>query len=491
MQEVELLDGAADDGHGSGPTPEATGRMRVRRRRLIAGAAVLAVTLGVVQWVTTARENAALARLSHVPGVLSPIDANLDVVRRVPSADVGALVGSTGAGLKHGDDGSQSYTWVNPAGGSPGWTTELLGPNDTLAGAGHVFGGSDCRTDEEPGTDSGTAHRVVCLVTDGGMLLDGTGGREDIPATTRQVVVLSTTGGGVEARWPLERGQSLALLPDDVVVVGSMTADSVAVTAYDVLTGTERWTHEEPLPTQAGDAQGAMGISLFRAGDLIAYSTPSGSLTLLSADGDVVRDHLGERSDAGWGLTTDPTTGALIVQTQTADGRSRSTFIAVDGDPAGDLTVDGQLVYASVDDGSVPGLMVTYDTSLHGWDAHTGAARWSHDAYLTTGALILRGRIYAATSQGVIALDGRTGESLWSSQGKDRFTGALFTDGRHVFLALEAVGTDTTPVLVAYDPVSGDEAFRAQYPAGTSPVGEVDRRLMGYDAATDEYVLLG
>ena len=46
-------------------------------------------------------------------------------------------------------------------------------------------------------------------------------------------------------------------------------------------------------------------------------------------------------------------------------------------------------------------------------------------------------------------------------------------------------------MLVAYGPVSGGEAFRAQYPEGISQVGEVDRHLMGYDAATDEYVLLG
>jgi outer membrane protein assembly factor BamB len=149
-------------------------------------------------------------------------------------------------------------------------------------------------------------------------------------------------------------------------------------------------------------------------------------------------------------------------------------------------------VYASVDDGSLPGLMLTYDTALHGWDAHTGAARWSHDAYLTTGALILRGRVYAATSRGIVAFDGRTGERLWSSEGKDVLvTNALFTDGRHVLVALETGGTATAPVLVAYDPVSGDEAFRAQYPDGISLVGEVDRRLMGYDAANDEYVLLG
>lgn len=492
MQEVELLDGDGDsDGQGAGRTSEATGRRRVGRRRLIAGAAVVAVTLGVVQWVVTARESAALARLAQVPGVLSPVDATLDIVRRVPAADAAALFGTGGAGLERGKDGSQSLTWVDPAGG-PGWTTELLGPNDTLAAVEHVFGGTSCQTDNEPGTDIGTSHRVVCLVTDGGMLLDGTGGNKDIPASTRQVVVLSTADGTVEARWPLERGQSLALLPDDVVVAGSATGDSVAVTAYDILTGTERWTHAEPLPTPAGDAQSATGMSLFRAGDLIAYSTPSGSLTLLSADGDVVRDHFSDLGDFTGGWMTDPTTSALIVQTQTADGRSRSTFIAADGDPAGDLTVDGQLVYASVDDGSAPGLMVTYDTSLHGWDARTGAARWSHDAYLTTSALILGGRIYAATSRGIIALDGRTGESLWSSEGRDILvTGALFTDGRHVLVLLETGGTAATPVLVAYDPVSGDEAFRAQYPQGISLVGEVDRRLVGYDAATDEYVLLG
>jgi outer membrane protein assembly factor BamB len=490
MQEVELLDGDGDAGR-IGPAPEATGRMRVGRRRLIAGAAVVAVTLGVAQWVVTARESAALARLAQVPGVLSPVDATLDILRRVPAADVAALFGGTGGRLERGNDGSQRLTWVGPPGG-PGWATELLGPNNALAGAQHVFAGSSCQTDNEPGTEIGTAHRVVCLVTDGGMPMGGTGPNETIPASTRQVVVLSTADGTVKARWPLERGQSLALLPAGVVVVGSMTSDSGAVTAFDALTGDERWTHEQRLLTQAGYAEGGMGMNLFRAGDLIAYSTPSGRLTLLSADGDVVRDDLGYQGDVGGGWMTDPASGALVVQSHTRDGKSHSTFIAADGDPAGDLTVDGQPVYASVDDGSVPGLMLTYDTALHGWDTDTRAARWSHDAYLTTSALILRGNIYAATTRGVIALDGRTGESLWSSQGRDSLIpGTLSTDGRHILLTPDTGGADATPVLVAYDPVSGDEAFRAQYPEGISPMGEADRRLMGYDAANDEYVLLG
>ena len=140
MQEVELLD--ADDGvsHETGVDSPVgtTGRTRVRRWWLLGGAAALAVTLGVAQWVMTAHESAALARLARVPGVLLPVDQTLDVVRRVPAADVAALFGAVGAGVERADDGSQSFTWRDPAGG-PGWTAELLGPNallDDLAAAG-------------------------------------------------------------------------------------------------------------------------------------------------------------------------------------------------------------------------------------------------------------------------------------------------------------------------------------------------------------------
>jgi len=494
MQEVELLDGA-DDGvdHSpdAGPHPDGTARSRVRRRWLIGGAAVVAVALGLTQWVVTARESAALARIADVPGVLSPVDETLDVVRRVPSADAAEVFGPAGGGLTRAEDGSQSFTWVDPAGG-PGWTAQLLGPNAALAGAQQVYGGTSCQTDNEPATDLSTSRRVVCLVTDGGIPSEEGRSHDAVPATTRRVVVLSTATGAVEAQWPVERGQSIALLPTDVVVVGSMAADSVAVTAYDLRTGDERWTHEAHLMTDAGYAEGDLGMSLFRVGELVAYSTSEGRLTLLSAAGDVVRDDPRYQGDIGGNWMTDPTTGALVVESHARDGKAHTTVLAADGDPAKDLKLDGQLVYMSVDDGSVQGLTLSYDTALHGWDTATRTARWSHDAYATTRALILRGTVYAATARGVIALDGATGELLWSREGKDTLIpGTLLTDGRHVLLAPDSSGTDSPAAIVAYDPDSGDEAFRAPYPEGITLLGGVNRRLLGYDSAADEYVLLG
>ena len=493
MQEVELLD--ADDGvsHETGVDSPAgtTGRTRVRRWWLIGGAATLAVTLGVAQWVMTAHESAALARLAQVPGVLLPVDQTLDVVRRVPAADVAALFGAVGAGVERADDGSQSFTWRDPAGG-PGWTAELLGPNAALAGAHQVFGGTSCQSDNEPATDISTARRIVCLVTDGGTRLDDRGDNGAVPASARQIVVLSTADGAVEAQWPLERGQAFALLPAGTVAVGSLAADSGDVTAYDLLTGGERWTHRAHLMTETGYAEGGIGISVFRAGDLVAYSTPEGRLTLLSAAGDVVRDDLGYQGDVGADWATDPTTGRLVVRSHSRDGKSHTTVLAADGDPAGDLTVDGQPVSASVDDGSVPGLLLSYDTALHAWDTGTRTVRWSHDAFQTTRALIVRGTVYAATTRGIIALDGATGGLLWRREGKDIANpGALFTDGRHILLAPDTPGTTTPQVLIAYDPASGDEVFRAPYPEGISPIGDAQGRLMGYDSAHDEYVLLG
>ena len=93
MQDVELTDDAPDGVHESSPTPEATARVRRWRRRLIAGTAVLALALGVAQWVVTARENAALDRLAQIPGVLSPVDESFGILRRVASVDDGSLPG--------------------------------------------------------------------------------------------------------------------------------------------------------------------------------------------------------------------------------------------------------------------------------------------------------------------------------------------------------------------------------------------------------------
>src|SRR6478735_7141951 len=286
LGDVELVEPAVE------PAPEPSSRPPTRRRLWLAmGAAGVVLALGVTQWVVTAREDAAVARLARLPGVVSPVDDTLEVVRRLTPGDAVTLTGRASGTLLRADDGSQTYRWFEPASEGTGWTTQLLGPTALPADPAQVAGVSTC----EPGDDQ---RRVVCVVTDGARVMDGTGRIDELPATTRELVVLDTADGSVVSRSPIDRGTALAVLPGDVAVVGALTDELVEITAYDTRTGRERWAHEQPWRPGGGD------LDVFRANDLVAFSAPDHRLTLLSSDGAVVRsgielDYLG---DPGLGL---------------------------------------------------------------------------------------------------------------------------------------------------------------------------------------------
>ncbi|WP_315094935.1 PQQ-binding-like beta-propeller repeat protein [uncultured Cellulomonas sp.] len=465
LLEVELEDPSDPDR----PTP----RQHRRRWWLVVGVTAVASALVVTQWVVDARENAAVARLAQVPGVLAPVDDVLEVVGTLTPQDTATLTGEAYGVLLRGEDGAQSYRWYEPADEGPGWTAPLVGdparavdPVDPLAGTRCV-----------PDALRGKPRRVVCLVRDGGWT-----GSDELRTITTEVVVLDTADGSVLARWPLERGTELTTLPGDVAVVGlAVRFTSLVVTAYDALTGHELWTYEEPWADGIGD------LDLFRAGDLVGMAGPTGELTLLSPDGVVVRDGI-----SGWGWESDPRDGALILRGQPPESTWRTTLVARDGDPDADVTFDGDLLRPVVDDGSAPGLLLTGDVAVHAWDAGTGAARWTTDVWSTTTALVLRGRVFVTTARELVALDGRSGRVLWRSAGAPGLTpSTLLTDGEHVLVALERTNADAVPAVVAYDPASGTEVLRAPYPDGVIEVGALGRTLIGRDAASGEQVELG
>ncbi|MBO3103399.1 outer membrane protein assembly factor BamB family protein [Cellulomonas fengjieae] len=484
LQQVELHEADA-------PEPRSAPARTRHPRRWAAGVAAVVLALGAVQWVTASREDAAQARLARVPGVLAPVDDTLEVLRTLGPQDLVTLVGEPAGTLIRGEDGAQSYRWMVPGDQGRGWTAALLGATPVLADTVRTFGDTVCTTDEPRGAGTAAADHVLCVVTDGARRVLDTGAVEEVPATSTELVVLDTADGSVVARRPLAQGTSIAALPS-LAVVGGLRGESMTVTAYDPLTGEQRWTYEDAWTPGPRDA------SVFRAGDLIAVSMPGGELTLLSSEGAVVRDGItapgGETPGAGWGwgLETDPRDDTLVLLGQAFDGTSRATFLAADGDPAGDVAVDGTPVTVGVDDGSVPGLLLTADRSLHAWDDATGDELWSADVRSTTTALVVRGRVVVTTERAVVALDGRSGRELWRT---DELTGltpsALLTDGAHILAALDRTGTSGVPALAAYDPATGAEQFRAPYPDGVIELGSVGRALVGRDAASDQQVELG
>ncbi|WP_421740196.1 PQQ-binding-like beta-propeller repeat protein [Cellulomonas sp.] len=482
VQEVELHDSAVPDDEL--PTDPRGSRGRVW---LVGVVAVVALALGVTQWVMTARENAAVARLAQVPGVIGHVDESLDVVRVLTPQDTVALAGEAYGVLDRGADGAQSYQWFEPADDGQGWTTPLLDAPAGLETPSQVYFDSTCATDEASGAGTGDADHVVCLVTDGGRVVSSTGQSGDaLPTTTTDIVVLDTADGSVLARWPLRDGYGVVALPGPVAVVDAQSDDGQVVTAYDPLSGRALWTHEARSTTRQMS-------EMFRLGDLVALTDAGGELTLLSSDGAVVRSGIAVPGDPsqGRGWNTDSRRGTVTLFAQASDGTSQSVVVS-GADPTTDLEVDGMPLEVGVDDGSVPGLLLTTDSSVHAYDATTGAARWTTDVRSMTNALVVRGRVYVTTDREVVAIDGRSGRELWRS---DELVGLalsnLLTDGEHILAPAERTGTTGVPALIAYDPASGAEVFRAPYPEGVIEVGALGRTLVGRDAASDEQVELG
>src|SRR5690349_19837688 len=130
MQQVELLDGAADDETAPPASPS-----RRRWGRWVVGAAAAAVLgLAGTQWVVDAREDAAVARLAAVRGVVPALGDALRVVRTVTQDEATALFGSIDTGpasasLVVAEDGSQAFTAIDKASGDTAWSTPLLGPD--------------------------------------------------------------------------------------------------------------------------------------------------------------------------------------------------------------------------------------------------------------------------------------------------------------------------------------------------------------------------
>src|SRR5262245_59540612 len=99
LQEVELVE---DDDVAPALPPGIPWRAVARRlpwRRLVAGAVVVAVAVGMSQWVAATREAAAVARLADLPGVLAPVDDHLTVGRPVAREDLGSLAVTSGGAV--------------------------------------------------------------------------------------------------------------------------------------------------------------------------------------------------------------------------------------------------------------------------------------------------------------------------------------------------------------------------------------------------------
>lgn len=482
-QEVELVDGPAEP---TQPLPGAAAP--VRRWWFVAAAGAVVLGLAGVQWVVDAREDAAVARLAAVPGVLAPVGDHLDVVRHLGEAETRALQSSIPVGedawasIRVGSDGSQSFTATDLRTGAEIWSTPLLGPHPGRAAGREKSTGGGCEAGDAGADEVPTW--AVCTVTDGYSTFSIASGQETVPATTTRVAVLDTTDGHLVTGWDMAHDAQVGVLPG-LVLVGLRREGDVEIVAHDARTGAERWRHRDtPAPNTS---QPTLSWSFDTAGDVVAYADGE-HLTVLSAAGEVVRTDL--RSAPAGTLSTDPATGLPILWSLSSDG-SATTLLARDADPARDRLLLGRLVHRTVDDGSVPGLVLTAGDRLYAWDEDTGRARWDTELLAGFTALIARGRVVVCDSTEVVALDGDTGEEQWRAEAPGCSFSGLATDGRDVLVPSIASGTGGPGGVAAFDLATGERTRRLGFPDGIVQAQVLGRHLLGLSRTFEEATVLG
>lgn len=490
MQDVELDD-------GPGPVDASPAR-RTGRRRWWLPAVAAAVLLGVVgvQLVADARERAAVARLAQVPGILAPVHETLPVVWRSQAVGQalwsvvvvgGALLGPS----VDDDDGSQRLVARDLATGKVLWTTELFGPDPGRAAAMAQDGASvpEC----VPTTVGPEPARLACLVSDGYVVYGQDGQVTDVPATQTFVRVVDTADGSPVAQWAADGG-SLAVL-DDVAVLATYDADAgITLDGRDLSTGEQRWTARVPPP--AGDVVGwssSWPPYVYRVGDYLAVFGFDGGSELFDATGRSPDDELVGGSDgprAGQ-FQELPGSGRVVFSSQGEPGLSSSVVLA---DDRPGFAFDGDPVVPTFDDGSLPDLLLVAavvapsdggggTTVLTGRDAETGDGRWTSEVvadYQFPGALVMRGKVFLQTTDGLAAVDGRTGEKLWTAPSpKSSMFGELMTDGHHLLVTLRNASDGRIGDLVALDPATGETDWRSRVPDGIESYYPVGGALLG------------
>lgn len=461
MHDVELVD---DDGLTPAPAPtpgDDTDRRRGSRTALLVGAGLVValVAAGVVgQALVDRRDQAVVDTVAAHPLGLRLLDHPPEVLWEVGSTarfQVGEVRTADDllVGVDHTDTGPVAVHALDAATGREVWRTELVDgttrPEPELERPGDMLA---------PWTDSGRCLAppgrtdvVACSVHDGSMVWT-TDGTRDVPPSTVRTVVLDTTDGTVltdlaDVTGDLTDTLSFAFLGDLLVLAlpGDDGAEVVAVRTD----GEEVWrrTLDGWDDTVFVDGTGA-GVVLVRSTD---------EALLVDDEGRTVRTVPMRPAEGLWAAPTLP--DVLLIDNGDDEGRGTSVTVLR---PDGDVTVEGYPVSATVDDGSVPGLLLTSldgSAGIAAWDAD-GDRLWTAEKLSGWNALVVDGLVVTESEGTLVALDARTGEERWRVS---RVSALPMTDGRHV-VVLTHEGLETS--VVAYDLHSGDEVWRVPAPDG-------------------------
>ena len=167
-----------------------------------------------------------------------------------------------------------------------------------------------------------------------------------------------------------------------------------------------------------------------------------------------------------------------MLLSSSGSGAQRSTLVQRGRE---DVDLPGDVLPLTVDDGSVPGLVLTSDVSLRAWDAVTGEQRWKSDVVASVNALVLGGRVYLSTRPGSSRSTGARARCVWRGETTEgNVPGFLVTDGEHLVVADQPVVGGPRSELVAFAVEDGHSIWRVPFPDGLRSSVAVGHLLLGW-----------
>lgn len=487
MQDVELVEERADpadrptirDPHPLASAGRAVVAFVVRRRWWVAAVAtVAAVGVAVPPALAARAERAAIAALADVPGVALPVDADLgplwstEPVRDPASMlddrqwlrdDV--LVTWTSAWDSGAD---QQLRGFDAADGTIRWERTVTSLPPGVADG--TVSASDPTTCVAPRRAVGDGVVACLTVAEWAPVTDTTSNVD--PASLRLVVVDAATGAVLHEQDEPTSAQ-LTAVEGDLLVARTTGAGTATLVRLDPLDGRVRWrmdadpTADAPAGRAQAWAQVLDGTIVFSYLGTTRVLTPAGAPVHPPVPGD-------------WAVLAG---GRVLALTYTGPG---SGFVAHDEDGRPLATIHDSSVLPSVDDGSVPDLMLAARSEeVAAVDLRDGSTRWTVPRGPANAsveeAVVVRGRVLLVDPDTIRAVDGATGTLLWSTPTRTMLDRTVVVDGRHV-LTLEAL--EGEHVVVARDLADGATRWEAPVPDAVQRLGVVDGRLFGVTATT-------